>query len=235
MTLQAKPRRGEGSPPAAPDAGACAAGDVPKVFLLGPEGQEGRTPLEGILSELAGRPVPPLAFLGRRLPDPGEVAGRGGPPGQFVVLVDRVPPQDPRLAQLLGLGVGMVAVTADPGEGGWAELARQNPVIFAPPTADAEGLRFALASASASARRLGTARGQVRELQQRLEDRILVERAKGFLAQRMKIPETQAYQRIRTLARRQRRPMRDVARAVLDTQALLDPLADAPAIGEGTD
>ena len=62
---------------------------------------------------------------------------------------------------------------------------------------------------------------------------VTVERAKGFLAQRLKIPEGQAYQRIRALARQQRRPMRDVARAVLDTQALLDPSADTPASGEG--
>ncbi|MBI1913806.1 MAG: ANTAR domain-containing protein [Planctomycetes bacterium] len=217
----------------APAEETCGTDDVPQVFLLRLEADQEENALESALTELAGRPVPPIAFLGQRVPALARIKGRRNVTVPFLVVADRVPPHDARLAEWLGLGVGVVAVTTDPGAGGWVELARQYPVIFAPPRADAEGLRFALASAAASVRRLGAARGQVRELQQRLEDRILVERAKGFLAQRLKIPEGQAYQRIRSLARRQRRPMRDVARAVLDTQALLDPSADVPDIGEG--
>jgi len=232
MTLQKVPSA-DSSPPAPPHE-TCRA-EVPQVFLLRLEAEKGENALESLLKELAGRPVPPIAFLGQRVPALARITGRRNPTVPFIVVADRVPPQDARLAELLGLGVGVVAVTTDPGAEGWAELARQYPIIFAPPGADVEGLRFALASAAASARRLGAARGQVRELQQRLEDRILVERAKGFLAQRLKIPEGQAYQRIRALARRQRRLMRDVARAVLDTQALLDLSADVPDIGEGTE
>ena len=42
-------------------------------------------------------------------------------------------------------------------------------------------------------------------LEQRLSDRIIVERAKGILVQRLKITEGDAYKRLRLLSRRQRR------------------------------
>src|SRR5262249_38808325 len=64
---------------------------------------------------------------------------------------------------------------------------------------------------------------QVELLQQRLNDRIVIERAKGILVQRLRIAEEEAYQRLRLLSRRQRRQIRDVAQSLLDAQELLLP------------
>jgi two-component system, response regulator PdtaR len=48
-----------------------------------------------------------------------------------------------------------------------------------------------------------------------LEERKIVERAKGLLQQRLGLSEDQAYQRLRDESRRRRLPMREVAEAVL--------------------
>jgi hypothetical protein len=60
-------------------------------------------------------------------------------------------------------------------------------------------------------------------LQQRLNDRILIERAKGILVERLSISEKEAYQRMRLQSRRQRRPIRDIAQCLLDAQTLFSP------------
>jgi signal transduction protein with GAF and PtsI domain len=52
-------------------------------------------------------------------------------------------------------------------------------------------------------------------VRQQLEERKVVERAKGLLQQRFGISEDEAYQRLRDESRRQRRRMREVAEAVL--------------------
>jgi len=53
-----------------------------------------------------------------------------------------------------------------------------------------------------------------------LEERKVVERAKGLLQQRLGVSEDEAYQRLREESRRQRRPMRDVAEAVLMVEGI---------------
>ncbi len=64
-------------------------------------------------------------------------------------------------------------------------------------------------------RDLRTREGRIAELEQTLEDRKLVERAKGVLMRREGLTEEEAYRRIQQEARRTRRPMRAVAEAVL--------------------
>ena len=53
-----------------------------------------------------------------------------------------------------------------------------------------------------------------------LEERKVVERAKGLLQQRLGVSEDEAYQRLREESRRQRRRMRDVAEAVLMVEGI---------------
>lgn len=48
-----------------------------------------------------------------------------------------------------------------------------------------------------------------------LEERKLVERAKGILQERYQLTEEQAYQRLRNESRRSRKPIRDLAEAIL--------------------
>jgi AmiR/NasT family two-component response regulator len=69
-------------------------------------------------------------------------------------------------------------------------------------------------------------KNQVARLQRRLSDRIVIERAKGILVQRLKISEEEAYKRLRVLSRRQRRQIRDIAQSLLDTQFLFLPETD---------
>jgi two-component system, response regulator PdtaR len=57
-------------------------------------------------------------------------------------------------------------------------------------------------------------------VRQQLEERKTMERAKGILQQRYGITEEEAYQRLREESRRLRRPLRDVAEAVLMVEGL---------------
>lgn len=58
------------------------------------------------------------------------------------------------------------------------------------------------------------------EMKRRLEDRTLVERAKGLLQERFSLTEQQAYLRLRNESRRLRRPMRELAEAILLAEGL---------------
>ena len=53
------------------------------------------------------------------------------------------------------------------------------------------------------------------EIRRQLEARKLVERAKGILQTKYSLTEEQAYLRLRSESRRLRRPMRDLAEAII--------------------
>jgi uroporphyrinogen-III synthase len=53
------------------------------------------------------------------------------------------------------------------------------------------------------------------EMKRRLEERKLVERAKGILQYKYKLTEEEAYLRLRNESRRLRRPMKDLAEAII--------------------
>jgi two-component system, response regulator PdtaR len=58
------------------------------------------------------------------------------------------------------------------------------------------------------------------EIQQQLESRKVLERAKGIMQQRYKMSEEDAYLRLRNESRRSRRPIREVAEVVLMVEEL---------------
>jgi len=58
------------------------------------------------------------------------------------------------------------------------------------------------------------------EIKRRLEDRTIIERAKGILQEKYQLSESQAYLRLRNESRRLRRPMRDLAQAILLAEGL---------------
>ena len=58
------------------------------------------------------------------------------------------------------------------------------------------------------------------ELKQQLEDRKIIERAKGVLQQRYNLNEQEAYQRLRNESRRTRKPLRELAEAILMVENL---------------
>jgi two-component system, response regulator PdtaR len=73
----------------------------------------------------------------------------------------------------------------------------------------------ALRVAVAAAGRLRALRDEVAELRQALEDRKVIERAKGLLARYAGLSEADAYNRLRTLASDQNRKLVEVAQAVI--------------------
>ena len=61
---------------------------------------------------------------------------------------------------------------------------------------------------------------ETRTLRRELEERKLVERAKGLLMQRYGLSESEAFHRLRRAAMDSRRPMAEIARAVLTSESV---------------
>jgi len=68
---------------------------------------------------------------------------------------------------------------------------------------------------------------ETRELKQTLEERKVIERAKGRLMERLRLTEDEAFRRLRRAAMNSRRPMVEIARAVLVSASVTE---DLPAI-----
>ena len=75
--------------------------------------------------------------------------------------------------------------------------------------------------AMARHREIQSLRGQVTELEDSLEARKLIERAKGILMQRLGLNERDAYERLRQRARDKRAKMKDIAQAIIEAEELL--------------
>jgi AmiR/NasT family two-component response regulator len=70
-------------------------------------------------------------------------------------------------------------------------------------------------------REIQALRTQVGELEESLEARKLIERAKGILMQRLGLSERDAYERLRQRARDKRAKMKDIAQAIIEAEELL--------------
>jgi len=105
----------------------------------------------------------------------------------------------------------------------FAPFARRHLLWFVPVNPSLEELKLAFCGLAACREREFCWRHQVAALQQRLADRIVIERAKGILVQRLGISEEEAYNRLRVSSRRQRRQIKDIAQSLLDAQVLLVP------------
>jgi response regulator NasT len=70
-------------------------------------------------------------------------------------------------------------------------------------------------------RELQTLRSEVHDLQESLEARKVIERAKGILMQRLSLSERDAYERLRQRARDKRAKMKDIAQAIIEAEELL--------------
>ncbi len=102
-------------------------------------------------------------------------------------------------------------------------LAEQHPIHLTALPAGVEQMGLAILNVLGNMNRQRCWQARIDQLQQRLNDRIVIERAKGILVQRLGISEKEAYKRLRVLSRRQRRQIRDIAQSLLDTQSLLLP------------
>jgi hypothetical protein len=127
------------------------------------------------------------------------------------------------LADVLTQDVGLVLATSLERVEPYLFLAKQYAVQLTRLPTTVEELGLALLNVAASLQRQRDWQARVAQLQQRLNDRVLIERAKGILVERLAISEKEAYQRLRLQSRSLRRPIRDIAQCLLDAQSLFSP------------
>jgi hypothetical protein len=198
-----------------------------RVWLLEKKSPDDPAILEPVLRQVAQRwghaigldlllPLPPAEATPAEAPD-------------VLVLTDSVCPDGPGLEQFVGLGCALLLATNAEGWARFHGVAEVHPVWFVPAHPEPETLWLALLSARAGQRRHAHWKGQAERLEQRLVNRIVIEKAKGVMVQRLHISEEEAYQRLRALSRRQRRPMRDIAQSLLDAGDLLTDKPGTPA------
>jgi response regulator NasT len=89
-------------------------------------------------------------------------------------------------------------------------------------------LQAAVTLAASRFANLQAARGEAAELRQALEDRKVIERAKGAVTRRVGVQEEEAYRRIRKVASDHNRKMIDVARQILAAEDTFRALEEAP-------
>jgi two-component system, response regulator PdtaR len=140
-----------------------------------------------------------------------------------VIICDGAAPPHSELVALLESDVCVLAATTAAHSERYQALAQVHPLWFIPVRPTSEMLCLALRGLAACSQRQSRWKAQVDSLQQRLNDRIVIERAKGILVQRLGISEEEAYKRLRVSSRRQRRQIKDIAQSLIDTQALLLP------------
>jgi hypothetical protein len=199
-----------------------------RVWLLEQKPPEDPTSLEPVLRQVAQRWGSALGLDLVLLPTfPTEAAP--APLPDVLVLAESVCPDGASLEQLVGFGSALLLATNPDSWARFHSVAEVHPVWFVPAHPEPETLWLALLSARAGQRRHAHWKGQAERLEQRLLNRIVIEKAKGLLVQRLHISEEEAYQRLRALSRRQRRPMRDIAQALLDAGDLLVDKPGAPA------
>jgi AmiR/NasT family two-component response regulator len=99
---------------------------------------------------------------------------------------------------------------------------------------DTRELEAAIMLAAARHAEFEALEAEVSKAQQALEDRKLVERAKGLLMSALKLSEPDAFRRLQTTARERNLRLADVARRIVEQQSLLEPKHDSPAAGGAT-
>lgn len=161
----------------------------------------------------------------------GEVAGEAVRRADAISLIERVKPDVAILAIGLPDGDGVEAA---------AEItsAGRCPVVLLTSHTEPPLIERALAAGVmayllkplrpaelAPALDLAIARfGETRELRQRLEERKVIERAKGLLMKRHSLSEEDAFRRLRRAAMDNRRPMIEIARALLVSESVAQTL-----------
>ena len=126
------------------------------------------------------------------------------------------------LDALASAGEVPVVVTLDDADEQFIAEAAERGVFASAAPSDRDSLVTALRLAHARAREhRGTLVERVRELEDRMQRRAVVERAKGVLMERHDVSEPAAYELLRKQARDERQPLTAVAEAVLRARRLL--------------
>jgi AmiR/NasT family two-component response regulator len=201
-----------------------------RVWLVDERTGDNAASLQAGLKQLAERPEAGLTILGMSPYRPDFAAAMRSMMPDLIIINDGAWPEDAAAQEALGLGPGVVVATTAERGGRFQAVADLYPVVLIPASSGPEALWLALVSAVAGRHRQQQWKSEVAGLQQRLSDRIIIERAKGILVQRLGISEEDAYKRLRVLSRRQRRQIRDIAQSLVDTQFLFTP--DANGFGD---
>jgi AmiR/NasT family two-component response regulator len=194
-----------------------------RVWLIDEKQPGSASTLEESLRQLQEQPGTDLILLGSSpfQPDLAGSMSRLAPDHLDVLIInERACPDGPWIQDVLSLELGMLVVTAAEHVERFRAVADARQLNFVPPAVDKETLWLTLLGVHAAQRREQRWMKQVAHIEKRLADRITVERAKGILVQRLKISEDEAYKRLRVLSRRQRRPIRDIAQSLLDSEYL---------------
>lgn len=194
-----------------------------RVWLVDDRPGDDPDGLEGLLNQLASRPEAGLSLLVVRPGWSEFVPEMRARPPEVLIVRDAAWLDGPWTVDVLHLGPALLIAGTARGCERFRALAEEHPICFLPARPCLEGVWLALAGAVAGQRRHAQYKMQRARLQQRLDDRIIIERAKGILVQRLGVSEEDAYKRMRVLSRRQRRQIRDIAQSFLDTQSLLTP------------
>jgi two-component system, response regulator PdtaR len=94
---------------------------------------------------------------------------------------------------------------------------------------DARELEAAIELAQVRQAEFEALEAEVGKAQQALEDRKLVERAKGLLMSALQLSEQDAFRRLQKTARERNLRLADVARRIVEQQSLLEPKSKSPA------
>ncbi|HWG41831.1 MAG TPA: ANTAR domain-containing protein [Gemmataceae bacterium] len=140
-----------------------------------------------------------------------------------LVLAEPSCPAGSWVAEVMAQGVGLVVATSLERAEPYRSFAELHAIQLIPLPASVEGIGLAILNVLSHLRRQQTGQTRIDQLQQRLNDRIVIERAKGILVDRLGISEKEAYQRLRVLSRQQRRQIRDIAQFVLAAKSLFVP------------
>lgn len=150
--------------------------------------------------------------------------------------IDRPAERTRTLGRLTGRPVlWFYGAAGDEPAGLWQHLGSEDWPLWAvlPATAPRWQVVAVARSLLAAAARLEAALREVAEAARRLEDRKVIERAKGILMDRFDLAESEAYKRLRDTAMRQRKPLREIAQSIIEF-ASLGPLGGPSApVGEG--
>jgi two-component system, response regulator PdtaR len=92
---------------------------------------------------------------------------------------------------------------------------------------DTRELEAAIKLAAARHAEFEALEAEVKEAQQALEDRKLIERAKGLLMSALRLSEQDAFSRLQTTARERNLRLADVARRIVEQKHLLEPKPDS--------
>lgn len=142
----------------------------------------------------------------------------------LVIMDIRMPEMDgteatARIRDQTGIPVVMLTAFADKDTIRRAEAAGALAYLVKP--INEQELPPAISIALARHRELQNLRSENLELQEALEARKLIERAKGILMQRLGLSERDAYERLRQRARDKRTKMKDIAQAIIEAEELL--------------